>query len=134
MKVIIVVGAMSSGKTTSIKLACKELGLDFTGSAVADIQCVSRFRHGRTNRLIGIGSAGDDVRAIRANLNFFKDHELDYAICACSAPTLGMKLLEAFVSFREAEPVKIESRKVDQASMDSENGRLATAIVEAVRG
>lgn len=134
MKLIVVEGAKSSGKTSSIKLACKGLGLDFTKSAVADIQCIAKFRHGGTNRLIGIGSAGDDAPTIRANLIFFKDHDLYCAICACSAPRVGMPLLEAFALLRNAEIRIIKSKKVNSTLFNAENARLAATIIDAVRG
>ncbi|MDX8356130.1 hypothetical protein [Sphingopyxis terrae] len=135
MNLIIVEGPKSSGKTSSIKLACKKLGLDFTGSPVADIQCVAKFRLGRTNRLIGIGSAGDDSAAIRANLLFFKDHDLAYAICACSAPREGRPLLDAFATLHGATVTQITTRKLDRATKESialENEKVAEEIINAV--
>jgi hypothetical protein len=136
MKLIIVEGPKSSGKTSSIKLACKKLGLDFTNSPVADIQCVAKFRLGRTNRLVGIGSAGDDSVAIRANLLFFKDHDLAYVICACSAPREGRPLLDAFVTLHGATVTEINTRKLDRPTNESialENEKVSEEIINSVR-
>jgi hypothetical protein len=134
MKLIVVDGPKSSGKTGSIKLAVKMLGADFSNSPVADIQCITRIRVGVSNKLIGIGSAGDTADAIRANLLFFKDHDLDFAICACSAPNRGMPLLKAFALLHGAEIVPISTRHVPVPQIGSENRACADKITRAING
>ena len=133
MKLIVVRGEKSSGKTSSIKLAAKTIGMDFSASTLADIQCVAWIKIGARNKLFGIGSAGDSAGAIRTNLLFFKDHPLDFVICACSAPKKGIPLLEAYALVHEAEITWIDTQRVSGAKIFKENQAIAKKIVEAIR-
>jgi len=132
MKVVVVEGPKSSGKTSSIKAAIAALGLDYSANGIADIRAISDLKIGRKNWRFGIASAGDSAGIIRANAQFFCGHDLDFAIFACSAPRSGRKIIEAFAVLQGGELISVQTERVVATARRAIEARVAETAEKIV--
>ena len=134
-KFVVVQGPGSTGKTTAIRAAVEELGVDFSQSAVGDIFCVTHIRVGTRNALVGICSSGDTAEIIRENFDFLKSHELDYVILACRTGETGFSLIQSYCYLVDGEiAVVATSKESGAAAIRSAVKATAERIVEEIRG
>jgi hypothetical protein len=86
--------------------------------------------------MLGIGSAGDSACEIRLNILFFKDHDLDFAICACSVKKEGRELINGFSLLRKAHVLEVKTKtlsKSDKKGIEIECEAKANEIVGLIR-
>lgn len=134
-KFVVVQGPGSTGKTSAIRAAVSELGVDFSQSPVGDLYCVTHIRVGTRNALVGVCSSGDTAEIIRENFNFLKLHELDYAILACRTGETGFSLIQSFRHLVEGEIALVEtSKESTSAAIRSAEKAATDRIVEEIRG
>lgn len=135
MKIIVVAGKKSSGKTTAIHQAARLLGCGLTNNSPADIFMITYLKLGTTKYGIGIASSGDTAQIIKDNIDAMYAHHLDYIVTACSAPRAGMPILKAFAALEKAQLVVIQSSwqaKPTPQQVNSKNAAIAQQIVSHI--
>jgi hypothetical protein len=131
-KLIVVEGAMGSGKTSAIHGAASLLGCGLTANSPADIFMIARLKLGTTKYGIGIASSGDSAQIIKANIDALYAHHLDYVITACSAPRTGMPILRAYAALEGAQLITIASSRQSHATPAQINSKVA-ALAQQIR-
>ena len=131
-KIVVVQGKKNSGKTSAIHEAAKLLGCGLTANSPADIFMVTRLKIGKVKYNVGIASAGDDAPTIKKNIDAFYPHHLDYIITACSAPRVGLSMLQGFAALERTALVIIPCARTPSATK-LQIGAKVSAIAKLIR-
>ena len=131
-KLIVVEGRKGSGKTSAIHQAAKLLGCGLTTNSPADIFMITYLKLGTTKYGIGIASSGDSAQIIKKNIDALYSHHLDYIITACSAPRVGMPILQAFAALEQTQLVSIPSTWQQNATPQQISTKVA-GVAQQIR-